>query len=256
MAIFIFILGTIIGSFLNVCIYRIPEEMSIAYPGSYCPKCSTPLKWYNLIPIISYLVQRGQCGYCGESISPQYPLLELFNGILYVILYSKFGLTGNTVFYGIIFSLLVVISVIDLYHQIIPDSLNISILIVAIVYNILNYTLYGINPNIFDHALGLIMSGGLFLIIAIISKGNMGGGDIKLIGALGFILGVKKSLLNIFLSFLFGAVISIFLLLFKIKTRKDAIPFGPFICLAFIVTILWGDVLIDWYMMINQILYY
>lgn len=256
MAIFIFLIGTIIGSFLNVCIYRIPIGTSIAFPGSYCPKCSTPLRWYDLIPIISYLIQKGQCGYCGDIISPQYPIIELLNGIFYLILYNKFGLTIDTVFYGIIISILIIVSIIDLYHQIIPDSLNVLILIIAIIYKISNYTLYGINSNIIDHVLGLIISGSIFLIIAIISKGNMGGGDIKLIAVLGFILGVEKSLLSIFLSFISGAIISIFLLLFKIKSRKDAIPFGPFICVAFIITIIWGSGILDWYMMINQRLYY
>jgi len=107
--------------------------------------------------------------------------------------------------------------------------------------------LYGISPNIINSILGLIISGGLFLLIAILSKGGMGGGDIKLIGVLGFILGIKFSLLNIFLSFILGAIISIFLLLFKIKGRKDPIPFGPFICIAFMIVVLSGEKIIYWY---------
>lgn len=247
MSIFIFLLGTIIGSFLNVCIYRIPREESILYPPSHCPNCGTPLHWYDLIPILSYILQRGKCRYCRESISLQYPVIECLNGLLYLAIYNKFGLSMDFIFYGTIFSVLLIISFIDLHFQIIPDFLNILILILAIIYKILQFTLYGISSNLFNSILALIISGGIFLIIVILSKGGMGGGDVKLIGVLGFILGIKMVLLNIFLSFILGAIISIFLLLFKIKERKDSIPFGPFICLAFIITVFWGDLIINWY---------
>ena len=248
MFIFIFILGTIIGSFLNVCIYRIPRGESIAYPSSHCPKCSTPLQWYDLVPILSYILQRGKCRYCRETISLQYPMVEFLNGILYFILYYKFGLTMDFVFYAIIFSILIVISFIDLHHQIIPDSLNILILIIAIIYKTLQFTLYGVSLNLIKSLLGLIIPSIVFLLIIIISKGGMGGGDMKLIGVLGFILGLKKIALTMFLSFIFGAIISIFLLLFKIKGRKDPIPFGPFISLAFITVVFWGENIISWYL--------
>ncbi len=247
MFIFIFLLGTIIGSFLNVCIYRIPREESIVYPPSHCPNCSVPLHWYDLIPILSYILQKGKCRYCGDTISLQYPIVEFLNGILYSSLYYKFGLTIDFVFYEIIFSVLIVISLIDLYFQIIPNPLNILIFITTIIYKILRFKLYDISPNIMDSLWGLFISSSIFLIIAIVSKGGMGGGDLKLIGVLGFILGVKMILLNIFLSFMFGAIISIFLLLFKIKGRKDPIPFGPFICLAFMITKIFGENIVIWY---------
>ena len=248
MSILIFILGTIIGSFLNVCIYRIPREESIVFPSSHCTSCGTPLRWYNLIPVLSYIFQRGKCSYCGEKISLQYPTVELLNGFIYLLLYYSFGLSIDFIFYSIIFSILLVISFIDFKFQIIPDSLNIFILIFAIIYKLLQFILYGISPNILNSILGLLISGGLFLLIAIISKGGMGGGDIKLIGVLGFILGIKFSLLNIFLSFILGAIISIFLLLFKIKGRKDPIPFGPFICIAFMIVTICGENIIFWYL--------
>lgn len=250
MPIFIFIIGTIIGSFLNVCIYRIPREESIVFPPSHCTSCGTPLRWYNLIPVLSYIYQRGKCCYCGEKISLQYPLIELLNGFIYLIMYYSFGFSIDFIFYSIIFSILIVISFIDIKFQIIPDSLNIILLILSIMYKTLQHTLYGISPNIINSSLGLIISGGIFLLIAILSKGGMGGGDIKLIGVLGFILGIKFSLLNIFLSFILGAIISIFLLLFKIKGRKDPIPFGPFICIAFMIVTLCGEKIIYWYITI------
>lgn len=247
MSILIFLLGTIIGSFLNVCIYRIPKDQSIIHPPSHCPYCSTPLKWYNLIPIVSFILQRGRCGYCKEEISLQYPTVEIINGVLYIMLYSNFGLSIEFIFYSIIFSILIVISFVDLYYQIIPNGLNTSILVSGIIYKILQFTLYNKSLDLINSLLGLFVSSGLFLLIILISKGGMGGGDVKLIGVLGFILGLKKVVLTIFLSFFLGAIISIFLLLFKIKGRRDPIPFGPFICLAFIITVVWGDWIIYWY---------
>ena len=252
MFILIFLLGTIIGSFLNVCIYRIPKDQSICYPPSHCPYCSAPLKWYNLIPIISFLVQRGRCGYCGERISLQYPIVEIFNGVLYLILFNKFGLSLDFIFYSIVFSILLIIFFIDLYYQIIPNGLNILILILGVIYKFLQFILYNKPVELLNSLLGLIISSGVFFLIIIISKGGMGGGDMKLIGVLGFVLGLKKIALTIFLSFILGAIISIFLLLFKIKDRRDPIPFGPFICLAFMITIFWGDNIIIWY--INRFL--
>lgn len=248
MYVLIFLLGTIIGSFLNVCIYRIPKGQSIIYPPSHWPNCSTPLKWYNLIPIFSFILQRGRCTYCGEKISLQYPIVESINGLLYIALYYKLGLTMDIIFYGIIFSILIVITFIDLKHMIIPDSLNIGLLILGLIYRIFRYNIYNIPINIINSILALIVPSGVFMLIILISKGGMGGGDMKLIGVLGFILGLKEITLTMFLSFLLGAIISIFLLLFNIKGKKDPIPFGPFICLAFMITVFWGDKLILWYM--------
>lgn len=247
MSILIFLLGNIIGSFLNVCIYRIPRDESIVFPPSHCPHCSTPLKWYNLIPILSFIVQRGRCRYCGEKISPQYLIVETLNGVLYLLLYNKYGFSLDFVFYAIIFSILLIIIIIDLYHQIIPDGLNILILVLTIIYKILQYKLYNKPLDLINSLLGLIIPFGIFLLIIIISKGGMGGGDMKLIGVLGFILGLKKIALAIFLSFLLGAIISILLLLFKFIDKKDPIPFGPFICYAFMITVFWGDMIINWY---------
>lgn len=248
MSIFIFIIGTIIGSFLNVCIYRIPRGESIAFPSSHCPSCSTPLKWYELVPVLSFLVQGGRCGYCREKISLQYPLIELLNGFLYILAYRNFGLSIDLIFICSIISILVIISGIDYYTQTIPDSLVLVLLIISIIQKITLYLLYGSSPQIFNSSLGLLISGGLFLLIAIVSKGGMGGGDIKLISVLGFVLGFKRIFLSIFLSFIIGAIISIFLLIFKVKSRKDPIPFGPFLCIAFIITLFWGSELMNWYL--------
>lgn len=244
----IFLLGTIIGSFLNVCIHRIPKKESIVFPGSYCPSCSTPLKWYDLIPVLSFLFLKGKCRCCGERISPKYPTVELINGIIFVMLFSKIGFNLDFIFHTFLFSLFIIISFIDLDYQIIPNTMVLFILLVSIVYKILNFLLYNVPSNLVNSLMGLGISGLIFFIIFVVSKGGMGGGDVKLIGVLGFILGIPKIFINIFLSFLAGGIISVLLLAFKIKGRKDPIPFGPFIILGFIITLFWGDKIVNWYL--------
>ena len=247
MILFIFIYGLLIGSFLNVLIYRIPKNENIAFPSSHCPRCGKKLKWYDNIPLISYIILKGSCRYCDEKISLQYPLVEFLNGILHLILFRYFGLSMDFIFYALMASVLIAIGFIDLKEMIIPDSLVISILVLSIVHKALNYFIYDIRLNILDSILGLLIAGGLFLLIVIISKGGMGGGDITLIGALGFVLGIPMILLNILLSFILGAMISIFLLATKLKTKKDPIPFGPFIIFAFFIVLLYGQDMIHWY---------
>lgn len=247
MYIIIFAFGIIIGSFLNVCIYRIPREESIVFPSSHCPHCSHPLVWYDLVPIFSYLFLKGKCRYCRGVISPQYPIIELLNGIIYLLLFLYFGLTANFIFYSFILSILIIISFIDYSYQIIPDGLVLLILVSTIIYKAFIYIVYKTPLSFLDSISGFIGAGLLFFIIALVSNGGMGGGDIKLSAALGFTLGLKKTLLNILLSFIIGAVFSIVLLLSGKKGRKDAIPFGPFINISFLITILYGEGIINWY---------
>jgi len=240
---FIFLLGIIIGSFLNVCIGRIPFGKSIAYPPSHCPKCSTYLKPIDLIPIGSYLLLRGKCRYCGEKISPQYPLIELMNGIIYCLLFLKFGWTSTFLKYAIFSSLLMVISLIDYEHKIIPDGLIIFGFIIGAFFLIINF-----KGSLLNGILGFLIGGSIFLLIALVTNGAMGGGDIKLMAVIGFWFGWKYILLIMLLSFVLGAVVSIFLLLLKIKKRKDEIPFGPFIALAAFITLYFGQEMMFWYM--------
>ncbi len=247
MTLLILIYGLIIGSFLNVCIYRIPREESIAWPGSHCPTCNHSLKWYDNIPLVSYLTLKGKCRYCKTKISAQYPIVESLNALLYIIMYFKFSFSVDFIFYSLISSVLLAIIFIDFKEMIIPDSLVLSIVVFTIIYKSVNYFLYGLSSDIIGSILGMLLAGGLFLAIVLLSRGGMGGGDVTLIGALGFVLGVKYILLNIFLSFVLGAIISVFFLAAKIKTRKDPIPFGPFIALGFFMTVLMGQSIINWY---------
>ena len=247
MYILVFILGIIIGSFLNVCIYRIPREESIVFPSSHCTYCSHTLAWYDLIPMLSFLSLRGKCRYCGGDISPQYPIIEILNGIFYIFTFYYFGFTLEALFYSLIINILLVITVIDFNEQIIPDGLVLSIFIITVAYRFTAYFLFETPIYLWNSLLSLLSGGLLFFIIAVASNGGMGGGDIKLIAVLGFIQGLKKTLLNILLSFLIGAFVSIILLLLKKKGRKDAIAFGPFINIAFIITLFFGDLIIIWY---------
>lgn len=207
----IFTVGFAIGSFLNFCIYRIPWKQEIISPASY-------------------------------------PIVQLITGILFMLLYSKFEFSMNFIIYAFILSLLVIIAFIDLDTKIIPDILVVLILIGAIIYEISMILVYNSFGNLLDNIFGLAIGGLLFLIIFVLSKGGIGGGDIKLMAALGFILGVPKIILNIFLSFLLGAIASIILLSLGIRKKKDYIPFGPFIVLSFIITLFWGEEILYWYM--------
>lgn len=240
-------LGLLIGSFLNVCIYRIPKGESIAFPPSHCFSCGKNLKPLDLVPLFSYIFLRGKCRECKTHISLQYPLIELANGLIYLLLFMHFGLTLDFVFYASLGSILIVISIIDYYHKIIPDKLNLMIFVIGIVYTLTRVLVLKQENDLLDSILGFAIGGGIFLLIAIVTNGAMGGGDIKLMGALGVWFGVKGILLVTLLSFVIGAILMIFLLITKIKERKDEVPFGPFICIAAVVTIFYRVEIIDIY---------
>lgn len=240
------LLGTIIGSFLNVCIYRIPLKQSIAFPSSHCPKCGTNLKALDLVPVLSFLFGRGKCRYCGEKISIQYPFIELTNGLLWLLLYLRLGFSTEFIGYAVLCSILIVVAIIDYRYQIIPNVINIFGLVCGLFFHVINFSSFS---NLLQYLSGFLIGGGVLLLIAIVTNGAMGGGDIKLMFVLGLWLGWKHTLLTLFLSFFLGGLISILLILFKIKGRKDMIPFGPFIVLATMMTVFYGNGIINYYIM-------
>ncbi|OHW62691.1 type 4 prepilin-like protein leader peptide-processing enzyme [Andreesenia angusta] len=244
--IFVIIFGLLLGSFLNVCIYRIPKKQSISYPPSNCQSCNTRLRAWDLVPVFSYLMLRGKCRYCGAPVSIRYPIVELLNPALYVLVYWKFGFSVEGLSYALLFSILVVISYIDYDHKIIPDGLNIAIALLWVLYSGARFAT-GENLYFMDSALGFIIGGGFYLLVALITAGAMGGGDIKFMAVLGLFLGVKYSLLSIFLTFIIGGVVSVALIALKLKGRKDEIPFGPFIAGASALVMLYGDELLELY---------
>jgi leader peptidase (prepilin peptidase)/N-methyltransferase len=197
----------------------------------------------DLIPVTSYVAFKGKCRYCREKLSIEYPIIELTNGLIYLFLYQKLGLTVEMALYSLLSSTLIVITLIDFFAQEIPDELNVFGIIIGIILLILNFSL----GSLVNSSLGLLLGGGLFLLIAVASKGAMGGGDIKLMGVLGFWFGWKLILILSFMSFIIGATASILLIAFRIKGMKDYIPFGPFIAIAAFIIIFFGSDLLSWY---------
>ena len=173
--------------------------------------------------------------------------MELLNGIVYLLLYLVYGLGIDSIYYGILISILIIIFFIDLDHQIIPSVLVVLILIWDIIYKFFNFLIYNLPLNLLNHLSGLAIGFVLFLLIFILSKGGIGGGDIKLIGVFGFVLGIPRIFLNMFISFVLGGIISVILLMFKKKKRKDPIAFGPFLIIGFLVSLFWGYEIIHWY---------
>lgn len=202
-----------------------------------------------MIPVFSYLLYRGRCRYCHAHLSIRYPIIEALNGLLYVGLYCIYGFSYPFFLLAATLSVLLIIAVVDYETQLIAESLMAILFGLGLLYRILN-VFVGKHPwltELKEGGLGLLIGGGILLLILILSKGGMGDGDVFLMAALGLILGIEKTFLTLFLSFIFGALISVFLMLLKKKTRKDAIPFGPFIALAFGVTIFFAAPLLKFY---------
>lgn len=246
-----FILGSVIGSFLNVCIYRVPRRLSIVTPSSRCPSCNTPIRPLDNIPIISFLFLGGRCRVCKARISLRYPLVEFLNASLYVLVLWRYGIEWNTLVYCILCSALIVITFIDLDFQIIPDRITLPGIPIGLLAGSLllpdpfmRYTALGLKSSI----IGFFAGGGLFYVIAVLSRGGMGGGDIKLMAMLGSFMGWKSVLLTTFLGSFAGAFLGLFLMLFRGKGRKTKIPFGPFLALGAIVTLFCGQEILYWYL--------
>lgn len=247
MGVVAFLFGLIIGSFLNVCIYRIPRKESIAFPSSHCTSCHTPLKTRDLFPIISFIVRKGRCGYCKTKISFRYPLIEFLTGLLFYMIFRITGISYELGFYLFYVSLLLVIGWIDYDHQIIPDSLVITMGLGGLGYRFISSFLNFTWEPWLEGGLGIVLGGGFFLLLALLSKGGIGGGDIKLMAVLGLWLGYRNILAALFFTFLIGGLFSVFLLLLKKKRRKDRIPFGPFLCLGGGIGFLWGESILNAY---------
>jgi leader peptidase (prepilin peptidase)/N-methyltransferase len=236
------ILGLCIGSFLNVCIYRIPLNQSIVYPPSHCPNCRTRLKPLDLIPVLSYFLSGRRCRYCGESIASRYAIVESLTAFLFVWCFSVFGWTGETVSACVFASFMVVITFIDYDHQLILDKVLIWFALAGVL---IRYYLG--SPLPLDMGLASLVGGGLLFAIALLSRGGMGGGDVKFSFVLGLWLGWPDILLALFLSFIIGGLAGVILLVTGLRGRKDMIPFGPFICMGAFFSLLYGRDILAWY---------
>lgn len=240
--IFIFILGLVIGSFLNVCIYRIPWGESLVYPSSHCGRCGTKLKTRDLVPVASFFMLKGKCRFCGEPISWRYPLVELLTGLLFAAVYGRFAWQSLLIPYLCLTALLVAMSFIDLDTYRIPDRLVLFGFLAGTAFHILAPFI-----NYLDALLGFVLGGGLFFLIALASRGGMGGGDIKLAALIGFFLGWRLVLVAAFLASLLAAITGIMLIVLKKKRKKDSIPFGPFLALGTLLSIFIGREIIEIY---------
>ena len=237
-----FLLGLAIGSFLNVCIWRLPREESIIRPGSHCPACSTVLGVRDLVPVLSWIFLRGKCRICGAKISWRYPAVELCTGALFLGCFLRFGLGGELAAALVFTAFLVAIAFIDIDHQIILDGMLMLFGVSGAAFRLGLGT-----PELWSMVEGAAVGGGLMLFLAILSRGGMGGGDVKLAFTLGLWLGWPGNLLGLFISFVLGGLGSALLLLFRLRGRKDYIPFGPFIAAGAWIALLYGRNILEWY---------
>ena len=242
-----FIFGTCIGSFLNVCISRIPASESLVYPKSRCPQCRHSIPFYYNIPILSYLWLRGKCSHCGQPIPFRYLTVEFLTGIIAVLTLVYFGLTTNALIYYIFLCALIIIIYIDIDHQIIPDSISLPGILIGFLASFflddLSYT---------DSLIGIALGGGILFAIAwgyylIARKEGMGGGDIKLLAMIGAFIGWPGVCFTIFIASVTGTFVGIILMIFAQKNLKFALPFGPFLAIGAITYLFLGPQLIAWY---------
>jgi leader peptidase (prepilin peptidase)/N-methyltransferase len=253
----LFVFGALIGSFLNVCIYRIPRNQSIIWPSSRCPSCNNPIKFYDNIPIFSYyLLLRGRCRYCKEKISGRYPLVEALNGFFYPFVFWRFGPGWSAAVYGILCSAMIVITFIDYDFQIIPDRITLPGIPVGLAAGsfllpdpFLRATALGFKASLIGAVSGFLFFYLVaFLSIRILKKEGMGGGDIKMMAMVGAFLGWKAVILTTFLGSLFGSIIGIGLMVFRGREKGSLIPFGPFLALGALVSLFFGQEILIWYL--------
>lgn len=236
----IFIYGIMIGSFVNVLIYRIPKRENIAIEHSHCMNCGHRLRWYDLVPLFSWLFLRGKCRYCKSKISIQYPLVEFINGVGYVLIFVMCGLNLSSILYSLCFSMLVAITVIDWRTYEIPLGLNIVILTLGVIQCILDYGNWKL------YLIGMVsVSGFLFLLMIITAGRGMGDGDVKLMFAAGLLLGWKKIILALIIGCILGSIIH--LILMKVSKKGRMLAFGPYLSAGILLAILFGDQLISLY---------
>lgn len=238
--IIIFLYGIVIGSFLNVCIYRIPKKESIVFPSSHCMACGHKLSWYDLFPVFSFLLLQGRCRYCGAKISKQYPIVEAANGILYVIVFMANGLNAKSILYCLMTSALIVITVIDERTFEIPVSLNYFLAVLGVVMCFLD------SENLLEHIIGALCVSLFLGFLFLLSGGSaIGGGDVKLMAAAGLILGWKLILLAFLAGCIIGSVVHV--LRMKLTKAEHVLAMGPYLSLGIFLMALWGERLISWY---------
>lgn len=254
---FVFIFGAVVGSFLNVCIVRIPNDESIVSPPSRCPKCKTPIAFYDNIPLFSYLFLRRKCRGCGERISPRYFIIELLMGALTLALFDRFGVSFSFFVSLVFVAALVVISFIDLDVRIVPDVISLPGIVCGLLLSIIGYFLLGrdadLVPSPVSSVIGIIAGGGFLLATAWLYEKftgveGMGGGDIKLLAMIGAFLGWPSIPITLFIASLVGSVVGLTCMLATGAGRRLALPFAPFLCSGAVLFIFFGEQIIHFYL--------
>ncbi|MEE9567714.1 MAG: A24 family peptidase [Desulfobacteria bacterium] len=236
-----------VGSFLNVCIYRLPRSLSLIHPPSMCPSCRTKIPFYDNVPVASYLWLRGRCRHCGAAFSLRYPLVELVSGLFAVAVFARYGFSWESLFLYSLVGALLVITFIDIDHQIIPDVITYPGIGVGFVTSLLlGHITYK------ESLIGILLGGGILLLVAwgyylLTKREGMGGGDIKLLAMIGAFLGWKGAIFTIFAGSAIGTVAGVALALRTGGGRKLAIPFGPFLSVGALLYLFFGPQLIGWY---------
>lgn len=240
-----FLYGIVIGSFLNVCIYRMPKDENIATVGSHCMDCGRRLKWYDLIPVFSWLFLKGKCRYCGKAVSPQYPIVETLNGILYVVVFAVNGWNWDSVLWCILTSALIVLSAIDYRFMLIPTAVDVVICGVGIVHLVLHlHEWYYYLIGFFGASLFLLLCALLFR--GVTGKSGLGLGDVELMACAGLCIGWGHALFAIVIGSVLGVIIQGILV--AVTREKGKFPFGPYLSLGIFVAMLWGSRIYEWYM--------
>lgn len=238
-------LGLLVGSFLNVCIYRLPRGLDVARGRSMCPKCGKTIPALHNVPLISFIVLRGKCGMCGARISPIYPTVEALNALLWGAVYFVYGPTLQGVAVMIMASCLIVASGVDLSHRIIPDRLSIILITVGLTMCFTPYAQSGLFW--WERVIGFFCVSVPLLVIALVSSA-MGGGDIKLMAGVGIILGWRLCLLSLFIGSVVGALVSVVLAVRYRKPLRGEVAFGPYLSAGAVLSALFGNALLGWYL--------
>src|SRR5258706_13295810 len=253
----VFVFGALVGSFLNVCIGRIPNGESIITPPSHCLKCQTPIAFYDNVPILSWLVLRGRCRFCHAAISPRYLAVELLMGLFSSVIYYRFGLSFSFAISFVFVAALIVISFIDLDVRIVPDVISLPGIILGLAFSVIGYFFYYVQldviPTRITLFIGIVAGGGFLLATAwayekFTGVEGIGGGDIKLLAMIGAFLGWPSIPITLFIASLLGSILGIGGMLLTGAGRRMALPFAPFLCSGALIYLFYGNEIIQFYL--------
>jgi len=258
---FLFVVGAIVGSFLNVCIVRMPKEQSIVFPGSHCMNCKHPIEWFHNIPIFSYIFLKGQCPYCKTGFSIRYCAIEVLTAVTFVLMFLYFGWTPVLIPYLFMVCCFIVATFVDFGHRIIPDEISVGGMFAGLIFSFFIPELHHVTGSsahwivphlvsLWESLLGVLIGGGSIYAMGVLGdflfkKESMGGGDVKLLAMIGAFLGWKMAILTFFIAPFFGAVYGI---IEKIRTKDTAIAYGPFLVLGALMCMLKGQEILAWVM--------